>query len=96
MTGLFSNENDRKNAILGLRIVGDFGMTIAIPVVVFVIIGQWMDGKYNTGPWFTIGSFILAALVSGRSIYKKAKEYGKEYQALNANKTDKTIESFKK
>ena len=87
MGRLFASEKDRKYAMLGLRIVGDFGATIAIPAVIFVIIGQWLDGKYNKSPWFTILAFVLAAMVSGRSIYKKAKTYGKEYEALNANET---------
>lgn len=68
--------------LLGLRIVGDFGATIAVPVVVFVLIGQWLDEKYSKSPWFTIIAFALAALVSGKIIYKKAKEYGKEYQDI--------------
>lgn len=69
--------------LLGFRITGDFGATIAVPIVVFVIIGQWLDGKYDKSPWFTILAFVLAALLSGRLIYKKAKEYGKEYKDLN-------------
>lgn len=69
--------------LMGFRITGDFGATIAVPIVMFVIIGQWLDGKYNSSPWFTILAFVLAALVSAKLIYKKAKEYGKEYKDLN-------------
>ncbi len=69
--------------LLGFRITGDFGASIAVPVIVFVLIGQWLDKKYNMSPWFTILAFVLAALVSGKLIYKKAKEYGKEYKELN-------------
>ena len=69
--------------MMAMRVVGDFGAAIAVPVVAFVILGQWLDGKYGTGYKFTIGSFILAALVSGKMIYKKAKQYGKEFSELN-------------
>jgi len=79
----FMNERERKYTMLGLRIVGDFGASIAIPVVVFVIIGQWLDEKYQKGPLFTILAFVLAALISGKMIYKKAKEYNKEYRDLD-------------
>lgn len=65
-----------------LRIVGDFGATLAIPVIIFVLAGQWLDEKYQTSPRFTILAFALAALTSAKIIYKKAKKYGQEYQEL--------------
>ncbi len=80
---LFSTETDRKYAMMGMRIIGDFGAAIAIPVVAFVLAGQWLDGKYDAGYKFTIGAFVLSALVSGRILYKKAKAYGAEFQKLN-------------
>ena len=77
-----SDSKDRKYMLMGLRITGDFGATIAVPIIVFVIIGQWLDGKYDKSPWFTVLGFILATILSGRLIYKKAKAYGKEYQNI--------------
>lgn len=73
---------DRKYMILGLKIAGDFGVSIAVPIILFVLIGQWLDGKYDKSPWFTILGFVLATLISAKIIYKKAKKYGKEYQNL--------------
>lgn len=82
----------RDYQILGLKIVGDFGASIAIPVVVFVLIGQYFDKKHNTGPWFTILAFIISACVSAKIIHQKAKRYGTEYKALNdASRINKNI-----
>lgn len=79
--------------LFAIRTIGDFGATIAVPVVIFVLIGQYLDGKYDKGPIFTISAFILAALVSGKIIYKKSKIYGRDYQTLvdneNINKNEK-------
>ncbi len=75
--------NDRAYYLFGLRIIGDFGVTIAVPVVTFALLGKWLDAKWGTKPTFLIAGFILAALLSGASIYRKAKAYGKEYQRLN-------------
>ena len=69
--------------MLGLRIAGDFGATIAAPVIVFVLIGQWLDGKYDKAPWLTVIAFVLAAVLSGVMISKKAKRYGKQFQDLD-------------
>lgn len=73
---------DRQYYLFALRIVGDFGANIAIPVVAFVLVGQYLDDRYQKGSLFTIIGFVLAALVSGRIIYKKSKKYGEEYQKL--------------
>lgn len=78
---------DREYIALGLRIVGDFGATIAVPVVVFVLIGQWLERTYGHAPWFTISAFLLAAGLSGFTIYKKAKYYDKKYQEINSRKS---------
>lgn len=80
---IFSSESDRKYAMMGMRIAGDFGAAIAVPLVTLVLLGQWLDGKYGTGYKCTVGAFILAALVSGKILYKKAKQYGTEFQKLN-------------
>jgi len=83
MAKIPQNNKDRKYTMLGFKIVADFGATIAIPVLVFVLVGQWLDNKYHAGQWFTIIAFLLAVLVSGKMIYKKAGEYGREYEEID-------------
>jgi F0F1-type ATP synthase assembly protein I len=73
---------DREYYLFAFRIMGDFGVTIAVPVVLFVLIGQYLDGKYNTRPWFMVVGFLMAGLLTAKLIHKKAKRYGKEYQAM--------------
>lgn len=74
---------DRDYQFLGLRIVGDFGATIAVPVVLLALLGKWLDARWGTRPWLLIAGFALAAAISALSILKKAKRYGREYDALN-------------
>lgn len=83
MSLLPENPKDRKYMLMGLRIAGDFGATIAVPVILFVIAGQWLDGRYDKSPWFTVSAFLLAALLSGKMLYKKAKAYSKEYESID-------------
>jgi len=78
--------SDREYWMFAMKIVGNFGATIAVPVVLFVMIGQYFDEKYNHGPWFTILGFVVAALLTGLMIYRKAKKYSKEYEALDNHK----------
>ena len=77
-----SQAKRRQYYMFAFRIMGDFGASIAVPVVLFVLAGQYLDEKYHRSPLFTILGFVLAALVSARLIYKKAKIYGEGYKKL--------------
>ena len=76
----------REYYLFAFKIIGDFGVSIAVPTVLFVLIGQYFDEKYHKTPLFTILGFVLAALISGKIIYKKAKDYGAEYKRMNEKK----------
>lgn len=80
--------SDRQYYLFGLRIAGDFGATIAVPIILFAYIGQRLDENYGTGYKLTALGFLLAALLSAKLIIKKAKTYGKEYEALTKDKPD--------
>lgn len=74
---------ERSYYLLALKIAGDFGATIAVPVVLLAWLGQKIDARLDTRPAFLIAGFATAALFSGWSIYHKAKRYGADYQRLN-------------
>lgn len=75
--------NGYQYQLFAFKMLGDFGFAIAAPVVLFVLAGQYLDGKYDKSPLFTILGFVLAAAVSAKIIYKKAKFYGEEYKRMN-------------
>ncbi|MBI4121930.1 MAG: AtpZ/AtpI family protein [Parcubacteria group bacterium] len=67
---------------LALRIMSDFGVTIAVPVVLFAWLGKRLDLHYQTSPWFLILGFALALLLSGTMVYRKAKIYARLYKKM--------------
>lgn len=74
---------DRKYLLFALRIVGDFGATIAIPVALAALVGQKLDAVQGTEYRYTIGALLIAAIATAIMVYRKARSYGKEYEALN-------------
>lgn len=80
------NTDDRRYMIFAMRIVGEFGVVIAAPVILFVFLGQYLDHRWGTTPRLTVLSFLLAALLSGAVMYKKSKAYGKEFASLDSDK----------
>ena len=77
-----AKNHDRQAQILGLRIMVDFGATIAIPVVLFSWIGKQLDARWHTAPILLIAGFVLAFTLSAISIYRKAKQYAKLYKEI--------------
>lgn len=82
------NDIERRYAVLGLKIVSEFGAAIAIPVVLATVAGKRLDAAYGTKPAFLIAGFALAAVVSVFYVVRRARAYGREYDALNAASKD--------
>jgi hypothetical protein len=71
--------------LFAVKTIGDFGVAIAVPVVLLVMLGQYLGDLYGHKVLFTVLAFLIAALASAKIIHKKAKNYGKEYQNLVDN-----------
>lgn len=77
-----NNDADRQFALLGVRALGDFGATIAVPVVLLALGGKWLDGRYGTAPTFLLIGVALAILISAVVVVRKANAYGKQFEAI--------------
>lgn len=85
-------EQERQYIMLALRIIGEFGAIIAVPIVLLAMLGQKLDLIYGTRPMFLIGGFIIAFALSAYMINKKARRFAKDYESigrLDAQITDK-------
>lgn len=76
---------ERQYLLLATRIIGDFGVTIAVPVVVLALAGKAADERFGTAPTLRMGGFLLAAICTAVLIKRKAERYGKEYRRIAAD-----------
>lgn len=74
---------ERKYYVFAMKIAGDFGATIAVPVVIFTLIGQKLDTIYHTKSLYLVIGMILAAILTAKMIYTKSKKYGQQFQDLD-------------
>jgi F0F1-type ATP synthase assembly protein I len=79
-----TSDADRRYAMLGFRIVAEFGAAIAVPAVLASVVGRRLDEAYGTGPSLLIASFAVAAACTAAMVYRRARSFAREYQAIIA------------
>jgi F0F1-type ATP synthase assembly protein I len=47
------------------------GLQFALSIIVFLYLGQWLDRRLGTAPWFLIGGVFLGAGGGFYSMYRK-------------------------
>ena len=77
-----SSTADWQYLILAVRIIGEIGIVIAVPVVALSYLGRRLDLRFETGPWLTVAGFALAALITFVAVRRMARRYAGEYQNL--------------
>ena len=56
---------------------------IAIPVLIAVFLGQWLDTKYGTEPWLFLVTVGLAFIISMFGLVKEASQAIKKIEKEN-------------
>jgi F0F1-type ATP synthase assembly protein I len=63
------------STLQALAVASQFGITLAVSVVLGIMAGQWLDGRLNTGYIFTLIGVLLGlagAAASSVRLYKAA------------------------
>ncbi len=59
-------------------LVFEIGYTIAIPAVIFVFGGHWLDVRFDTQPIFTLSGLLISLPVSSYAVWRKLRPYLKQ------------------
>lgn len=73
-------DKNKKNAFKFATLagmVGELGFLIAVPLVITILGGIWLDKKFNTLPLFIIVGILLAITTSAIAIGRKIKKLNK-------------------
>lgn len=69
----------------GLVIFAQVSASISIPIIIALILGKYLDKKYNSDPWIFLSLTLVAFIISIYSIWKNIKTYIKEVEKKEKN-----------
>ena len=58
-----------------VNLATEFGFIIALPLVVFALVGKWADHKFGTYPWLTLAGIAIAITTTTVWMTKRLKGY---------------------
>ena len=50
------------------------GYTLSIPLVGGVLLGHWLDGRLNTGPWLLIAGLLIGITLSSLAVVRQLNQ----------------------
>ncbi|MBI2626387.1 MAG: AtpZ/AtpI family protein [Candidatus Nealsonbacteria bacterium] len=64
-----------RQALYGaIGLAWELGYTITVPLVIFAILGRFLDKKYDASPIFLLSGILLSIVVSGLLVFRKTKK----------------------
>ncbi len=58
-----------------ISLATEFGFIIALPLVIFALLGKWLDHKLGIYPWLTLVGIVIAIVCTTVWMTKKLKAY---------------------
>lgn len=54
-----------------LKLAWELGYVITIPLVVFALLGRFLDKKLDTSPWLLLIGILVSIFISSFGVYRK-------------------------
>ncbi|MEK7606966.1 MAG: AtpZ/AtpI family protein [Patescibacteria group bacterium] len=63
---------EKRESLWGaLGLAWELGYLIAVPIVIFGLIGRSIDRRFATSPWFLLAGIFVALVVTAFAVYRK-------------------------
>lgn len=66
------------SAWLTLKLLGNLGFLIAVPLVVCALIGRLLDKRLDSSPLFLLTGLVFSLIISSIGVYRKTQELLKD------------------
>jgi F0F1-type ATP synthase assembly protein I len=73
----------------GLTIFLKVSGSIAIPIVIALYVGKYLDTRFNTAPWIFLGLTAIAFIISLVSLWKNVTSYIQNVEKEEQEKREK-------
>jgi F0F1-type ATP synthase assembly protein I len=57
-----------------LGLAWELGYTIAVPLVLFALVGRFLDKKLGTSPFLLLAGILISIILTSWLVYRKTKE----------------------
>lgn len=68
-------ENDPDRDLPGVAVFLTMGMTVAVIIAVFVVLGLWADRSWGTAPWGLLIGITLGTVAAVVSVVKQVRRF---------------------
>ncbi len=67
-----AKSNNPDKSFFALNLAWRLGYMIAVPLVVFALVGRVLDKKLGTAPWLLLAGILVSVSISAFAVYKEA------------------------
>lgn len=67
------------SAFTALSLAWELGYLIAIPLIIFALLGRWLDKIYNTSPLFLLIGLFFSLIITSVFVYQKTIKMTAEF-----------------
>ncbi len=83
-------KKERSTLWQALSLAWNLGYIIAVPLVVFALLGRILDNRFHTSPLALLAGIFISLVVSTVGVYRKTKEITKEMEKKPENVKDQS------
>lgn len=77
---MLKNGQNNDKSWSALSLAWELGYTIAIPIVIFALLGRFLDKKLGTSPFLLLAGIFLSLIITTIGITKKTMKVMKELE----------------
>ncbi len=67
--------SSRFRALSGILAVGQLGISLVVPILLFTALGVWLSDRFGIGAWLTVLCIVVGVITAGCTFYRTAREF---------------------